>query len=1327
MKAALCSHTFAILIIFICVLLEVRADTTIGGSAGPAVTTNTWIPIGPRFSTILALERDPYHDNIMLAGAYFGGIYRSVDYGFTWLPVIADFSSFSVSSISYPTSSTLYLASFGGGVYRSMDGGVSWSKVINGLTDLNIQVVAADPATPSIVLAGTSNGGLFRSVDGGDNWVLIAQVMGRAIVFDSMNPGVVYLGTIGQGVFKSVDGGLTFQPFSKGITANSVLSLHFGAPPSRELYAATDNGAFKLLSNADTWTDISGDLPSYQLNDLLPNPVIEHSALAATPSGVFMISNDNAGATWTLWNNKQQTRVLASDPSGSVFHAGNTHGELLATIDSGQNWLQANYGIQNLFIGALGVAAGVNGTTNSIVYAGSDFGIHRKTFLTLDSVLNNGEGVFDIQFEPTNQNTLYIGTEHTGVMKSMDGGSTWVNSATNLVPSQIYSLGQTTDGNTLFAGTSSGLYLSSDNGNSWVDSSATELGIALSVAPDPTRSPLLFVGGADGQVLYSENGGQTFNSASNGLPHENIISLVTAPWEKTYAITGGGGLFATSDNGQNWFAANSEVAYPALSIAIDPQHPWILYMGTKGGGIYKSVSGSLNWTSSSAGLISPFVFSLAVDPGTPNTVYAGTSSGVFRSTDGAASWTPSSTGLASGSVTALSVDATNPKVVYASVQNAGVYKSNDGAETWASISGSLPLSGAIPIAINQQSSSQLFVGTSANGVYITSDSGASWQQSNTGMSLFVRSLAIDPSTPSTLYAGSLSAGVFKSTDAGGNWNNVGLQDQNIFKMAIDPQNSTTVYAGTSLGLNRSLDGGESWHKLGQRAAFVFSMVVDPRDRNQVFIGTTAGHVYRSTDGGDTWDSINNGLPPYTVRALAIDASNGVLYAAMEGQGVWKSNDDGNSWLLLSAGILDKERISSLIVGPDHKVYAASIGAGVLVYFNKSWSLASTGLASPNIADVKLTGSGSLLAATFDAGVFRSVDGGTSWKWVGWGITTSLVTSLTPDTVNLLRIYASTPDGVFVSGDDGQTWSSLNAGMAGVNTSSVLVDPYLPNQLYAATNGQGVYSSSNLGSDWNASNTGLINLDVRAISPGPKPGSLYAATLGGGIARSTNGGLTWSGGFIVPLVDSPVLAAAINPIDTSIIYAGTGGHGIVKTTNGGIDWIPVNNGLSNLFILSVALDKQNPNTLYTGTAGGGIYYSNDAGLSWHALNDGLFNHIVTSLAIDPVDLRQIYAGTEGGGVFANQVALPNSQCQFTVSSKILSASSVATELNVNVSATTGCDWGVESASDWLNVKNKPLQSGSAIVTLFVAGNDSQDARSGLVLIAGQPVLVEQAGK
>jgi photosystem II stability/assembly factor-like uncharacterized protein len=1289
--------------------------------------SNVWQPAGPQFSTVLSLARHPSAPNELLAGAYFGGLYKSVDYGFSWTHVETTFSSRSIFSITYTSATTVYVATFQGGVYRSVDGGMSWSEVNNGLTDLDVQVIAHSPFDSNLLLAATSNGGVFRSTDGGAHWTRTdagtPPLRGKTIAFHPAQPGVVYLGTIGQGAFRSVDGGQTFEPFSEGIAAASVLSMRFGAAPSHVLYASTDFGAYKLAADATTWTDITGNLPPYPISDLLPHPVLEHMAFAATLVGVFVVSDHTVSTDWVGWTNVP-TRVLAADPSGTVFHAGSIHGGLQATVNFGQTWYQANWGIQNLFVGALGIVDG--GSFGSVVFAGSDFAVHRGALNTWETFFDQKQGVFDIQPAPGNPGTLYIGTERSGVWKTVDWGTTWQPSSTNLVPAQIYSLGQSADGKTLFAGTSSGLYLSPDNGNLWLLGNATELGIVLAVAPDPTRHPFVFVGGADGRVLRSEDGGWSYTNASNGLPTENIVSLVTAPWEKTYAITQSGALFATSDNGLNWFAAKAGVTDPAVAIAADAQRPWILYLGTSGGGVFKSESGSLDWLPRNTGLTSPFVFSLAVDPTDTNTVYAGTLDGVFKSSDGAGSWTRHAEGLPAGAVTAVLVDATNAQVVYASIQDSGIFRSSDGGSTWSAVTGSVPSSGAMPLLINKLAPAQLFTGTSLNGVYRSDDSGASWNQSSFGMTLFVRGLAVNPTTPTTLYAGSLGAGVFKSTDGAETWTNVGLQDRNIFKLAIDPRQPETVYAATSRGLSRSTDGGTTWRGLGQKAAFVHAMVVDPRNRDRVFIGTTAGGVYRSTDGGETWEFAGGGLPPYTVFALAIDAASGALYAGPERQGVWRSTNDGATWTLLPGGLLDSAHVTSLHVGPDQRVFAGSLGSGVFIYSGGAWSLSSAGLASPQIADVEVLANGVVMAATFDAGVFRSTDGGSNWMWASSGLTTNRVTSLTADPGQAGGVFAATPDGVFRSDDGGDTWHARNTGLRRINTWGVAIDPAASTTLFAGTNGHGVYRSTDGGASWLPAISGLANVDARVVAVGSSSNTLFAGTLGGGVARSHDAGGTWTGGITLDLVDSFVLALAVNPVNPNIVYAGTAGRGVLKSTNGGIDWQPVTNGLGSLFLLSLAIDRDHPETLYAGTIDSGVFYTTNGGTSWHPLNDGLFNPVVTSLAVAPGDSSLIYAGTEGGGVFTNRVSLAPPGCSFTPSVTALNLTSSATDFEVLLTTAAGCSWRVESGAEWLAVDGSLSRTGPGAVRVTASINISQDARSGVVVVAGTRIVVVQAG-
>ena len=1293
------------------------------GDAG----ANRWTPIGPQFSTVLTLAHDPSNAATLLAGTYFGGLYRSTDYGFTWAHVATEFSTFTVFALAYDPSTpgTVYAGTFQQGIYKSTDGGLTWTAANNGLTATDLQAIAVDPSTPLVVIAATV-AGIFRSADGARSWTRTdtetPAVQGKTIAFDPRRAGVVYVGTIGHGVLRSGDDGNTWSSFSDGMVSTSALSLRF-SPTNHALYAATDQGVYKLRDAAASWVDISAGLPPFPTNDVLPHPIVGNLTFAATLTGTYVRADDeSATSPWLLWN-AIPSRALAGDPSGSVFHFASVHGGLEATTDFGAHWYQANWGIQNLFVGALRV---VNTPGGPLLYAGSDSAVFRGNTVGWQTTFEEKQAIFDIQPHPTDSNVVFIGTERGGVWKSSDAGLTWTTAATDIVPSQVYGIAQAADGSALYAATTSGLYVRATGSDTWLLANTGGESLFLSVVADPVRSPILFVGGHEGLVLRTSDGGYSYTFAGAGLPRQNVSALVAAPWEKVYAVMSTGELFATSDSGLNWFQVNGGIPNAAVSLAVDPAQPWILYMGTSGGGVYKSASAAEDWAPANNGLTAPFVFALAVDPVVTSTVYAATNDGVFRSGDSAASWTRIGAGLPGGTVGTLIVDSIDRRRLYASLLDAGIFTSGDSGATWTPINSGLPVSGAMPLVISRGSVTTLVAGTHVHGIFTSSDIGAHWSSSNIGMTLFVRGLAIDPGSPSTMYAGSLGGGVFKSTDGAAHWENRGLSDRNILKLAIDPVHPSTIYAATSRGVSRSRDGAATWEHLGQKAAYVYSLAVDPRDRRRLFVGSAAGALYRSPDGGVTWQQATT-LPLFTLYAIAFDAATGTLYASPDHQGVYRSTDDGNTWTKLSGGASpDGALVSALAVDSQHTLYAATVGSGVFRYRNGAWQFASEGLASAQLAHLAVGADDTLYASTFDAGLFRSTNGGVSWTWASHGLTTNRVTAVTPDSTNPSMVYAATPDGVFKSIDRGSNWQHLNAGMDRISIHRVVVDLFVPGTLYAATNGHGVYRSDDGGATWAPASSGLINLLVPSIVQGASAGALYAGTIGAGIERTTDGGRTWSGGTTPQIVDNFLLGFAVNPRDPSVLYAATSGQGVLKSTNGGIDWWPASNGLEGTTLLSLLIDAQHPDILYAGTVGGGVFYTTTGGAAWKPLNDGLFNNVVTSLALNPADSTQLFAGTEGGGVFFNHTTLEPTTCTYSVTPAVITMAATGGNATVTIATGSGCGWKAGAGDEWISFPDGDTKFGPGAMTVSVALSTGDDARSSTMVVAGVPVVVVQSG-
>jgi hypothetical protein len=121
-----------------------------------------------------------------------------------------------------------------------------------------------------------------------------------------------------------------------------------------------------------------------------------------------------------------------------------------------------------------------------------------------------------------------------------------------------------------------------------------------------------------------------------------------------------------------------------LTLAIDPTSPNILYAGMDGRGVFISTNAGMSWDPANDGLTSTAVYALAIDPSSPTTIYAGTwLGGVFKSTDGGNNWAP--TALINANIYDLAIDLETPTTIYAATSGDGVFKSTNGGESWTAV------------------------------------------------------------------------------------------------------------------------------------------------------------------------------------------------------------------------------------------------------------------------------------------------------------------------------------------------------------------------------------------------------------------------------------------------------------------------------------------------------------------------------------------------------------------------------------------------------------------------------------------------------------------
>jgi photosystem II stability/assembly factor-like uncharacterized protein len=269
------------------------------------------------------------------------------------------------------------------------------------------------------------------------------------------------------------------------------------------------------------------------------------------------------------------------------------------------------------------------------------------------------------------------------------------------------------------------------------------------------------------------------------------------------------------------------------------------------------------------------IISLISDPARPATLYAVTSEGLKKSLNNGADWEKFGESLPYDTLPAsIAVNHLNSKELYVVYDGKGVFKSLDGGNTWQAGNEGLPNLSARCIAISPKDPNLVYLGI-LGGVAISTNGGKFWHMSSGfKRNINVNALAIDPGNPQFLFAGTGGAGVFKSGNGGVSWIDInqGLSSLSILALHIDPENPDIVLAGayhpatptdfyvgeSNGGVFRTTDGGRTWQETSLLTVTIFAFAADPDRPDAIYTGAWGG-AYRSVDKGATWADINNGL------------------------------------------------------------------------------------------------------------------------------------------------------------------------------------------------------------------------------------------------------------------------------------------------------------------------------------------------------------------------------------------------------------------------------------------------------------------------------------
>jgi photosystem II stability/assembly factor-like uncharacterized protein len=605
------------------------------------------------------------------------------------------------------------------------------------------------------------------------------------------------------------------------------------------------------------------------------------------------------------------------------------------------------------------------------------------------------------------------------------------------------------------------------------------------------------------------------------------------------------------------------------------------------------------------------------------------------------------------------------------------------------------------IEMSPTSFDTIYAGIASGGVFKSIDGGINWFPIfDETYTMSIGDISVDPTNPNIIYVGTGEVnggggsvtyggnGVYKSTDAGTTWIHLGLEaTESISRIIVNPLNPQIVFLGAmgklfgknfERGLYRSTDGGATWeNKLFiSDSTGCIDIIINPLQPDTIFAamwerirrpdrlfygGPTCG-LYRSTDGGETWTELVNGLPnnsPSIGRiGISICASSpNIVYAIYANNigyfdGVYRSTNNGDSWVRTNDGSLGSLFSSygwwfgNIRVDPSNPnnvfvmgldVYKTTNGGSSWFYSSGTMHVDQHGMyihpANPNY-----------IVAGNDGGVYKSTNAGASWNF----ITSMPITQFYTCDVDYQlpnRSYGGTQDNGTnrtLSGTP-NSWQQIYGG----DGFYVLVDPSNNNYVYAEYQYGGFGRSTDGGNNFSYGLNGIsgsdrFNWSTPFIIDPTNPAKLYLGS--NRLYRSTNRAVSWTpisldltnGAPSGNLVYGTITTIASAPSDSNVVYVGTDDGNVQVTLDGGANWTKISNSLPVRWVTRVAVDPYNAMTAYVTLSGyrydeyvPHVFRTTDAGANWQSISSNLPDAPVNDIIVDPDSAVILYVATDVG--------------------------------------------------------------------------------------------------
>ena len=1154
----------------------------------------------------------------ILGGFGNGYLYRSQNNGNSWSPINLSQSTTSeiqtifvnpkdrdtvyvglrnIHNEMFNPQSDIYLV-------KTIDGGNNWQRLYLPFTDAMVNLMGTISSRSTLYLG--TGGQAYYSKDGGQVWIDMSPVGRNGDMFDiagdPQDENKLYLPRRAFGIVKSINGGKDWIPINEGLINTTVSLIELGDSSGSTIYASSvdGEGTYKSTDYGNTWINItSGGITHPWADELTVNPVDQQTIWEVADVGEVFTSQDG-GKTWKKKIDSYGAGFRAGTVTAAAISPSNSN--IVYAVKSGFGIYKSTNRVQGWnFLHQSEVdytySIVVNPTNPDIVFSGdipkpfqqrarvqrsNDGGITWSSVL----IVPDSSGISSVVIDPQNPKKVYAGstgsTENGGgqIYRTLDNGDTWSKLNPHFIMSTVWGQPQLTgdlrNSSVVYAATwLAGTWKTIDAGKNWTKLDNAPIS-STSLSIDPNDSNVIYAADRTAPKLWkSMDAGKTWIETANfSADRAFLVNRVLAVKNAVYASTFGPGmhdgkLYRSADKGKTWTDITNGLPRSVLDIAVDPANSKKIYVTTHIHGAFQSNDGGISWLPL-ANFPDIGAYDIELDDASPNILYAAgldghvpdwvmpggysfkNSAGVYKSVDSGKTWQQILS--TSNECRAIRIHPANHNLLLVSSLSDGFSVSNNGGGSWTSYNTGLYSRNLTSVLVNEN---KVYVGTQGFGIYsgnLNSSTGkVEWDSSRSNKPIpdtFNLQVQIDPKDSNKIYVGSNPGGLYRSDDGGKTWADknfltpsVVVDDpfrQGYYTFAINPKYTKEVWVGTwGMGIYKSYDGQD------------FNIGANGNDRKMIgkhinallfhselgLIAATEEGVFYTQDGGITWTDWHSGLGSIQVRTLN-QFSNGTVLCGTAGYEFYMRRSTDSQWQQVNA--------------------FANFGTFWPIWNNRPLYQYSQLLFHPQDAKTIYFG-------TFPEGIFKSVDGGSTWKEynVGWTVDGVFTLVFHPQNSNI--IYAGTYNGINRSQDSGKHWERWNTGWPGEQwVFSIAFDPSNPKIIYACSK-----NGENEG-------TGRTNFH-------------------GTVMKSKDGGLTW-----LPItngldLNNEFYKIIVDRFNSKTVYLATQRDGVFVSRNGGESWRSFNEGLTNLAagtngnnVTNTMVLSEDGKVLYFGSSGSGLF-------------------------------------------------------------------------------------------------------------------------------------------